>query len=93
VEVVLLTPDRLRVLTADGRGGRQEVRLDPYWARVEITERDGAMPTLRLVMRDRAVEVGRFLSAEEKASLGLALADALHRYRTPRFDNPQLRDD
>ncbi|MGG5810832.1 DUF2244 domain-containing protein [Falsiroseomonas sp. CW058] len=92
VEVVVLTPDRLRVLAADGRGGRQEVALDPYWARLELRERPGAVPALRLAARGRSVEVGRFLSEAEKRDLAAALEEALRRYRSPVFDNPQLRD-
>ena len=92
VEIVILTPDRLRVLSANGRGGRQEVALDPYWARVQLTERAGATPTLRLAARGRDVEIGRFLSAVEKVAMAAALESALHRYRSPTFDNPQLRE-
>jgi uncharacterized membrane protein len=92
VEVVVLTEDSLRVLAADGRGGRQEVALEPYWARLELTEEPGGVPALRLSARGRSVEVGRYLSAEEKVSLADALSGALRRYRTPVFDNPQLRD-
>ncbi len=91
-EVVLLTPERLRVLAADGRGGRQEVALEPYWARVEMTERQGSAPVLHLTARGRSVEIGRYLSADEKGELAVALGGALRRYRTPVFDNPQLRD-
>lgn len=92
VEVVVLTPDRLRVLAADGRGGRQEVAFEPYWARLELDDRAGTSPALRLRARGRSVEIGRFLSAEEKAALGSALGSALRRYRSPDFDNPQLRE-
>lgn len=92
VEVVVLTPDRLRVTAADGRGGRQEVVLDPYWARVEATERPGAVPLLRLAARGQGVEIGRYLNAREKAELAAALQHALRQFRSPSFDNPQLRE-
>lgn len=92
VEVVMLTPDRLSVFAADGRGGRVEVALDPYWARLEVAEQPGAAPRLRLVARGREVEIGRFLSSGEKQAMAAALEDALRRYRSPVFDNPQLRN-
>lgn len=92
VEVVMLTPERLSVFAADGRGGRVEVALDPYWARLELTENPGAVPLLRLVARGRGVEIGRFLSAAEKQEMAAALAGALRAYRQPSFDNPQLRE-
>jgi uncharacterized membrane protein len=46
---------------------------------------------LRAHARGRSVELGRFLSGEEKASLAVALGEALRGYRNPVFDNPQLR--
>jgi uncharacterized membrane protein len=92
VEVVVLTPDRLRVLVSDGRGGREEVALEPYWARLELRENEGASPSLRLAARGRSVEIGRYLSAAEKQDMAEALREALRAYRSPVFDNPQLRE-
>ncbi|WP_270937849.1 DUF2244 domain-containing protein [Falsiroseomonas oryzae] len=91
-ETVLLTEGRLLVRRADGRGGQEEAELEPYWARVELEERAGAVPVLTASARGRRVELGRFLSAEEKRELAAALLAALRRYRSPRFDNPQLRE-
>lgn len=92
VEMVLLTPELLRVTAADGRGGRQEVTLEPYWARVELADRAGTTPAVRLSSRGHSVEIGRFLSAAERAELAEAIGGALRRFRSPDFDNPQLRD-
>ena len=91
VEVVMLTPERLCVIAADGRGGTHRVELQPYWARLDMTEVAGAVPTLRLTARGKSVEIGRFLSAGEKSQLQEALAAALRSYRSPTFNNPQLR--
>ncbi|MXP62376.1 DUF2244 domain-containing protein [Roseomonas sp. M0104] len=87
-EVVSLTPARLLIRRADWRGRREEASLNPYWARVEWSERSG----LALVQRGRRVEIGRFLSEEEKQDLAAALRTALAAYRQPEFDNPQLRE-
>lgn len=91
VEIIMLSAGGLRIMAADGRGGREEVTLDPYWARLEILEHEGTAPTLRLSTRDQGVEIGRFLSAAEKTEMAAALQAALRRYRSPIFDNLQLR--
>ena len=54
-EVISLHPDRLLVRRVDGLGRRQEASLDPYWARVEWSEREG----LALVQRRRRVRQPR----------------------------------
>lgn len=92
-ETVMLTAGRLTVMRSNGRGGRERAELEPYWTRLDMEERAGIAPVLRLVERGRAVEIGRFLSEAEKRQLAVALEAALRRYRQPVFDNPQLRDD
>jgi uncharacterized membrane protein len=91
-EVVLLTEDRLLVTRADGRGGQERAELEPYWAKVTLQERAGAVPLLTAHARGRSVEVGRFLGPDEKRAFAKALDAALRNYRTPHFDNPQLRE-
>jgi uncharacterized membrane protein len=91
VETLHLSEGVLRVSCADGRGGRAQVVLDPYWTRLEMAERHGVAPRLSLSCRGREVEIGRFLSEPEKRDLAAALEAALRRYRAPVFDNPQLR--
>jgi uncharacterized membrane protein len=90
VERLCLTEGQLSVTAADGRGGRRQVALDPYWSRVELREEAGLGATLWLVCRGQQVEVGRLLAEPEKRDLAEALAAALRRYRNPVFDNPQL---
>jgi uncharacterized membrane protein len=92
VETVLLTDGRLTVKRLDGRGKVEAAELEPYWTRLELEERPGAAPVLRARARGRSIELGRFLARDEKHSLALALNAALQGYRTPVFDNPQLRD-
>jgi len=90
-EIVMLTADRLVVTRFDARGKREEVVLDPYWARAVHRPHPADAGVLRIESRGRGVEVGRHLGAEEKAALHEALAGALARARRPVFDNPQLR--
>lgn len=90
-ERVLLTEGRLLLRRADGRGRQESAELDPYWTRLHLEERPGAVPLLEARSRGRRMEIGRFLSAEEKRELHDRLQGALRAYRTPVFDNPQLR--
>ena len=90
VETLSLSAGLLRIVCADGRGGRAVVEFDPYWTRLAVEERAGVAPTLRLVCRGRGLEIGRFLAESEKRDLARALEEALRRYRNPIFENPQL---
>ncbi len=94
VEVVKLTADRLTVTRIDGDGRPAvEATLEPYWSRVWLHERAGAVCELWLTQpRRRAIEIGCYLGDAERRELAAALAAALRRYREPVFDNPQLRD-
>lgn len=91
-EILSLTADRLRVRRTDAWGRREEFLLQPYWTRVELHSHPGSSGQLRLLSRGRGIEIGRCLSGEDKRDLARALETALHRYREPRFDNPQFLD-
>jgi uncharacterized membrane protein len=84
-ELLLLVPGRLTVARTDGRGRREEIVLDPYWARLTHREDPGNAGTLVLESRGRSVEIGRDLAAEDKASLHAALRDALAQARQGVF--------
>ncbi len=86
-EALVLTPAGLTVTRTDHRGRQQAMRLDPYWARVE-QDRAGQ---LVVVQRNRRVRIGQHLGEAEREGYALAIEGALARYRTPIFDNPQLR--
>ena len=90
-ELLLLVPGRLCIARTDARGRREEIVLDPYWARLTHREDPGHAGTLLVESRGRVVEIGRDLGAEDKASLHQALHGALARARRPDFDNAQLR--
>jgi len=89
-ELVLLTDAGLRIVRTDAKGGRRELELPPHWLRVRLEERPGRVPLLTLSARGVSEEVGRCLGEPEKRELAAALDAALHRWRNPRFDNPQL---
>ncbi len=91
-ELLLLMPSGLRIRRTSPAGARTETTLPAGWLRVELVERAGTVPSLLLVAHGVREEVGRVLGEAAKRDLAVTLADALHRYRTPVFDNPQLRD-
>ncbi len=92
-ELLLLTPETLRVIRTDAKGRRQERVLSPAWLSVQVEERPGRVPALWVASHGVREELGRFLGEAEKRDLARALAAALHRWRHPVFDNPQLAAD
>ena len=83
VEVITLSRSALIVTMTDQHGRRASTTLAPYWLK--------AVPRLVLAGRGQKVEIARSLGEEEKRDLAEALVRALHRWRNPRFDNPQLK--
>lgn len=81
VEDLFLTPD-LITLTRTSAKGRQEWQANPYWVRLTLHETGGPVPNyLTLHGNDRDVELGAFLSEEERITLRADLAAALERVR------------
>jgi uncharacterized membrane protein len=89
-EVILLSPSVLRVIRTTAAGMRSEVQLAPGWLRVELQERQGRVPGLFLAGNQQRIEVGASLGEPEKLDLAEGLRAALHGWRNPQFDNPQL---
>lgn len=92
LERVALSGASLTLWRRDGRGREERAELDAYWARLSLEEAPDRAPRLLARARGRSMEIGRFLGPAEKRALAEALEVALARYRTPAFDNPQLRD-
>jgi len=92
-ELVLLTEQGLRVVRTDPKGQKRELNLQPAWLHMSLEERPGRVPALMLTARHIRVEIAHSLGEDEKRDLAGALSEALHRWRNPRFDNPQLRED
>lgn len=90
-EMLLLTPAELRIVRTDPKGRRQECVLSPAWLTVQFEERPGRVSGLWLATRGMREEIARSLGEDAKRDLAHALTDALHRWRNPRFDNPQLQ--
>ncbi|HYF09181.1 MAG TPA: DUF2244 domain-containing protein [Acetobacteraceae bacterium] len=90
-ETLLLAGDSLRIARTDARGRRESFELDAYWVRVLLHEDAAGSARLLVAQREREIEIGRCLGAEDRRALAGALREALGRYRAPVFDNPQLR--
>ncbi len=91
-EVVLLTEHTLHITRTDPAGRRQERSLPTGWLRVALEETPGRVPRLMLQVGRAREEIATSLGEAEKRDLAAALAQALHRWRSPVFDNPQLRE-
>lgn len=89
-ELVLLSASGLRIIRTSAVGRRREIRLEPSWLRVRLTERPGRTPALVVEAGSRHEEIGAALGDAEKRDLAQALDAALYRWRNPRFDNPVL---
>jgi uncharacterized membrane protein len=91
-EILLLSPAELRVVRISPDGRRRDVVLPPAWLNVMLEERPGRVPALLLLAQGRREEVAECLGDTEKRDLAAALREALHAWRHPVFDNPQLRE-
>ena len=78
-EQITLTPSSLIIVRRPGEG---DVVLNPYWVRVELEE----PPQNRLTLRShgKALPIGMFLGATDRARLAESLKDALWRVRNRR---------
>jgi len=81
VETIEIGPERIRIVSQRYRA-RHEVELQTAWAVVETVEPEIVWydPTIRLRSGRRSVELGRFLTADEKRQLATQLERAIKRY-------------
>ena len=85
LETVTMMTGRLIIRRREGKRC-EEASFDPFWARLRWQER-----RLFIAHRGAIIEIGRFLTPEEREDLAQSLGSVLARYRDPVFDNPQLR--
>ena len=69
IEELRLTRDRMRLERRDPDGRRREWEANPYWVRVRLHPEGPVENYLTLSGGAREVELGRFLSPEERAAL------------------------
>lgn len=77
-ETLTLWPDRAELVRLDPGGRRREWSANPYWVRV-VLHKDGGPVENYLTLKggDREVEIGAFLSPEERIALKAEIEDAL----------------
>ncbi len=80
-EVLRLTGDALTVDKVSIRGEHRQWRLQPFWLRVVLEEKDEDENRLYVTSHGRSVPLGTFLAPQERRTLAQALKDALGRWR------------
>lgn len=82
VEDLTLAPDRMTLVRHGPRGQRQDWQANPHWVRVDCHAEGGPVPDY-LVLKGgpREVELGAFLSQEERLALRRDLTNRLSMLR------------
>jgi uncharacterized membrane protein len=86
-ELVCLDRDGLCVRRVKPDGGIREWRFEPHWVRVSIDDPPRHDSQLVLRSHGRALAIGSFLTAEERAEVAKALRAALAAHR--QSENPE----
>lgn len=80
-EDLILTVDLITLTRLGPNGNRQEWQTNPHWVRVSLYPTGGPVPNyLTLRGNGREVELGAFLTPEERAVLCSELKDRLRAY-------------
>ncbi|WP_289041960.1 DUF2244 domain-containing protein [uncultured Aliiroseovarius sp.] len=83
LEELLIQRDRITLTRHDPRGGEQHWNANPHWVTVEIHKRSGPVPNyVTLKGNGREVEIGAFLSEDERPKLYEELREALLRVKS-----------
>lgn len=77
-EMLTIAPGRAQLLRLGPRGRRQHWQADPHWIKAQIYPTGGPVPDyLTLTGNGREVEIGAFLSPQERRALLAELRHAL----------------
>jgi uncharacterized membrane protein len=78
LEELVLSTTRVTLTRHGPRGQRQDWEANPHWLRITLHEEGGPVPNyLTLKAKGREVELGAFLSEEERITLHKELQEAL----------------
>lgn len=81
-EELRLWPDRVVLVRHDRRGPPRSWQANPHWVRTTLHAKGGPVPNyLTLTGSGRTVEIGAFLSEEERLGLRPEIEDRLARLR------------
>lgn len=81
-ETVRLSDTGLTVRAVDPKGKARSWSFDPYWVRITVDELSTGSNRLILSSHGKHLNVGAFLTPEERVDLADALRDALVRFRS-----------
>ncbi|MBH0236244.1 DUF2244 domain-containing protein [Methylobrevis albus] len=82
-EEVHVGAEDLLVRKVGARGETEEIRLHPYWVRLEVKrEEDEGVTGLALLSHGRRLEIGAFLNPGDRETFAVALGRALARARS-----------
>ena len=82
LEQLRLWDDKITLTRHNPKGARQDWEANPHWVRVTDHVKDGPVPHyLTLQGGPREVEIGAFLSQEERVKLRSEITDRLHALR------------
>ena len=78
VEDLTLTPDQITLIRYGPHGMRAEWQANPHWVKLTLHAKSGPVPDyLTLSGNGREVELGAFLTPEERRDLATELHDRL----------------
>ncbi|MBV7393804.1 DUF2244 domain-containing protein [Mameliella sediminis] len=84
LEVLTLSPEVTHLTRTNPKGDRQDWESNTYWVKVACHEKGGPVPFYVTLKGDgREVEIGAFLSEEERRALYSDLTDAVRRAAHP----------
>lgn len=82
LEDLRLTPDQISLVRYGPRGQRQDWHANPHWVRLSLHKTAGPVPNyLTLSGNGREVELGAFLSPDEREALATELRQRLSQLR------------
>lgn len=86
-ETVQLTEDSLTVLRVSPSGRRRRIKFQPYWLKIQMDNPPRPDSALMLRSHGRELEIGKFLTPEEKLELALALSAELEQLNAGPAEN------
>lgn len=82
IEDLEITPDRISLTRHGPKGKRQDWQANPHWVRLTLHATAGPVPQyLTLKGKGREVELGAFLTVEERKALAAEITELLREWR------------
>lgn len=82
IEDLEITPDRMSLTRHGPKGKRQDWQANPHWVRLTLHATAGPVPQyLTLKGEGREVELGAFLTVEERKALAAEITELLREWR------------